>query len=291
MGLTVHYVLKANLPEAAAVRAAVEKIRQFALDLPFEHVGEIVDVKGDDCEFEQHRAELQKGERNESLAWMQIQASESVTPAWNKRVSYRFAPTRIIAFTACPGPGSEPANLGLGLYPAEIEREGRPIPTKLGGWRWQSFCKTQYASDPACGGVPNFLRCHISLITLLERAAKIPGLKVRIDDEGHYGPSTYADDYEAAHAAGRKPTYRRHAGRKSPARLAEVVGESNTMIASLAGALSDACAGNGIGLESPIKAFQNFEQLEFKGANSKHVGTFLTAMKKLATSLVPPETP
>lgn len=50
--------------------------------------------------------------------------------------------------------------------------EKRKIKTGLGsGWRHSSFCKTQYASDPECGGVPNFLKCHISLITLLDRIA------------------------------------------------------------------------------------------------------------------------
>ena len=79
--------------------------------------------------------------------------------------------------------------------------ELRKVPTKLAGWQWRSFCKTQYASDPKCGGVPNFLRCHISVITLLDRMAKMPGLSVRVDDEGQYGESTYSDDLQEAHAS------------------------------------------------------------------------------------------
>ncbi|HQU45826.1 MAG TPA: hypothetical protein PK867_23630 [Pirellulales bacterium] len=46
--------------------------------------------------------------------------------------------------------------------------ELRTVPTRLAGWRWGSFCKTQYASDPKHGGPANFLRCHISLVALLE---------------------------------------------------------------------------------------------------------------------------
>jgi hypothetical protein len=134
------------------------------------------------------------------------------------------------------------------------------VPTKLTGWRWQSFCMTQYASDPKCGGVPNFFRCHISVITLLDRMAKFPGLKVTVDDEGKYGPSLYSDDWQEAHEAGRKPRYRRHKGQYNPAALAMEVGEWNEMIAGMSGALSDAMLKSGVELESPIKDFPDFER-------------------------------
>src|SRR5690606_4233953 len=58
--------------------------------------------------------------------------------------------------------------------------EVRKVKTRLGGWRWSSFTKTQYASDPACGGIPNFLRCHISVVTLLEdRKSVVEGTRLR----------------------------------------------------------------------------------------------------------------
>jgi len=329
MGLTIHYTLKSDQENA---KLTVHKMRQLALDLPFEEVGEIVDLKGKQCLTEPRRKGLQNGdEKNESLFWLMIQAGKHVTCPWNKRISQTVNPTRIIAFNTWPGPGSEPANVGLCLYPAEVEWEYKPeddqrfevvtqddgfgwhefswqkwnrhcrrhhaftrspaafnemrkVPTKLAGWQWESFCKTQYASDPTCGGIPNFLRCHISVITLLDRMAKLPGLRVKVDDEGKYGPSTYSDDWKEATEAGRKPTYRRHSGKYNPAALASEVGDWNTMIAGLSGSLSDALAGSGIALESPIKDFPNFEQLEFKGQNQKHLTPFLQAMKKLATA-------
>jgi len=330
MGLTIQYSLKSKLHDAEQIKQTVHQMRQLALDLPFEEVGEIVDLQGEQCNTEARRAELQNGdENNESLFWLMIQAGKSVDCPWNKRISRTINPSRIIAFHAWPGPGSEPANIGLCLYSAEIEWEYTPedderfqsapksgggwhrfdwpkwdrhckcthaftrspaafvetrqVPTKLAGWRWGSFCKTQYASDPECGGIPNFLRCHISVVTLLDRMAKLPGLKVRVDDEGKYGPSTYSDDWQEADAAGRKPTYRRHKGQYNPAALAKEVGEWNTMIASFAGALGDALAGSGVELDAPIKDFADFEQLEFKGQkNKKHLATFLHAMKELA---------
>ncbi len=330
MGLTIQYSLKSKLDDAEQIKQTVHRMRQLALDLPFEEVGEIVDLQGEQCSTEARRSELQNGdEKNESLFWLMIQAGKHVQCPWNKRISRTINPTRVIAFNTWPGPGSEPANLGLCLYPAEIEweyspedderfqsapksgigwhrfdwlkwdryckrthafnrspaafTETRQVPTKLAGWRWGSFCKTQYASDPECGGVPNFLRCHISVITLLDRMAKLPGLKVSVDDEGKYGPSTYSDDWKEADAAGRKPTYRRHKGQYNHAALAKEVGEWNTMVASFAGALGDALAGSGMTLEAPIKDFADFEQLEFKGQkNRKHLASFLQAMKTLA---------
>ena len=329
MGLTIHYSLKSKLPDANQVKQTVHQMRQLALDLPFEEVGEIVDLKGKQCETEARRKELQNGdEKNESLFWLMIQAGQHVQCPWNKRISRTVNPTRIIGFETWPGHGSEPANFGLCLYPTEVEweytpdddqrfqsapKEGfgwhrfdwrkwdrhckrthsftrspaafnevRKVPTQLTGWYWRSFCKTQYASNPECGGVPNFLKCHISVITLLDRMAKLPGLKVTVDDEGKYGPSTYSDDYKEAYEAGRKPTYTRHKGKYSPVALANEVGEWNSMIAGLSGALSDALAGSGVQLEAPIKDFANFEQLEFKGQNLKYLDPFLKAMKTLS---------
>ena len=237
-----------------------------------------MDIKGEQCNTEARRAELQNGdEKNESLFWLLIQAAKSVTCPWDKHCSRRIHPTRIIAFNTWPGPGSEAANFGLCLYPHEVEWEYKPeddqrfqevedgwrnafswekwwrckshrspvdfyeirkVPTKLTSWQWESFCKTQYASDPTCGGIPNFLRCHISVITLLDRMAKLPGLKVTVEDEGKYAPSTYSDDWKEAQEAGRKPTFRRHKGLYNPAALAKEVGDWNTMIAGFAGALA-----------------------------------------------------
>lgn len=330
MGLTICYKLHSKHDDAKLVEQTVHQMRQLALDLPFEEVGDIINLSGEQCNTEARRAELQNGDdKNESLFWLLIQAGKHVDCPWNKRISMTINPTHVIAFNTWPGPGSEPANLGLCLYPAEVEWEYTPeedqrfqsapkkgfgwhqfdyakwrkhcqrhghrpwespskftevrkVQTNLSGWRWRSFCKTQYASDPQCGGVPNFLRCHISVVTLLDRMAKLPGLKVTMDDEGKYGPSVYSDDWKEAHASGRKPTYRRHKGQYSPAALAKEVGEWNTMVAGLTGALTDALAGTGIDLEAPIKDFQDFERLAFTGKKKKHVAPFLKAMKALA---------
>ncbi len=55
VGLTIHYSLKSKLADAKQVKQTVHQMRQLALDLPFEEVGEIVDLKGKQCDTEARR--------------------------------------------------------------------------------------------------------------------------------------------------------------------------------------------------------------------------------------------
>ena len=308
MGLTIQYNLEADTDSPEGARRLVEDCRQLALNLPFAHVGQVLTAQGKECDFEARRTELQSGDPSvENLFGLLIHAGQYVGCPWNKHIRCRVNPVRVVAFTIGPGAGCEPAEMGLCLYPAEIEweykvqddqrfQEARPggiwqefshqkwsrycqrhhgmyrcleefterrqVPTGLTGWRWGSFCKTQYASNPDCGGVANFLKCHIGLITLLDRMAKLPGLKVSLDDEGKFGRSYYSDNWREADAAGRKRTYRWHKGQYDVAALARQVGEWNEMIAAEVGRLKDLL---GPQLKSPITKFPNYEHLEASG--------------------------
>jgi hypothetical protein len=309
MGLTIHYGLTAS-PEADA-KSLVKAMRSLALDLPFQEVGDIVHLKGKQCDPEYWRG------KDGTKSWMTIQAQESVKCPWNKQVSYRVSAAEIIGFETCPANGSEPANIGLCLFPEFIDmeykvddddrfkkkgsdgwprfdydkysnfvrkngislankwkNETRSVPTSLKGWSWSSFCKTQYASNPECGGVTNFLRAHISVVTLLEKIGKLPGVKAKLNDEGEYGPCVNS----RGTPEGQKPRYRRHKGLYSPALLAKEVGQWNEMVAAFVGGLGDSI---GQSMAAPIKEFANFEQLEFRGAKQKNVGEFLKALASL----------
>ena len=160
-------------------------------------------------------------------------------------------------------------------------QEQRKITTRLGGWRWKGFCKTQYASNPECGGIPNFVRCHLFVIHLLDRIGKLPAVKVEMDDEGKYGRSYYTDDPWAE-----KRVYTWHEGKYDVKALVEEVGEWNEMIATTFGAIKDVAQAGGLGVDSAITEFPNFEQLEFKGQNQKYLGPFLQAMRELAAQQV-----
>ena len=186
MGLTIHYSLRSNLPKPKQARILVAALRRRAQDLPFDSVGEIIERSGPECDFK-------KCGDDDPHRWLLIQAGQYVElPGSEGRYSFSVAPTELIAFETFPGPGCEPANLGLCRYPAVIEVDDpehrgskRRLRTKLSGWRWSSFCKTQYASNLEAGGVTNFLRCHLAVVRLLDYAKQINILD-NVHDEGEF---------------------------------------------------------------------------------------------------------
>jgi hypothetical protein len=153
-------------------------------------------------------------------------------------------PRRLIAFGTSPGAGCEEANFGLCRYPATLQittdtGRSQRIPTgvKAGEWVWSSFCKTQYASNPQCGGVAHFLKCHLLVVTLLDRAREL-GILETVCDEGNYWEHRDAE------------------------RLTREVGQWNQMIAAFVGKLKDQLGGQ---MAAPITDFPNFEHLEADG--------------------------
>ena len=237
MGLTVHYKLKSDTRSPAEARRLVEELRKRALDLPFQEVGEIVELKGEACSFD--RCDQEHPHR-----WLLIQAGQFVE---RENVHYTVMPKHVIAFSADPGQGCEQANFGLCLYPAVLNikdpRTGlaRRLRTELTGWCWSSFCKTQYASSPDAGGVPNFLRCHLLVVRLLDHAKQL-GILASVKDEG--------DFWE----------------KRNIKALAQEVGEWNEGMAGLVGQLKDLL---GDDMEAPITQFPDFEHLEAKGRKKK----------------------
>ncbi len=243
MGLTIHYQLATTGDEAHA-RRLVQQLQQAALDLPFQYVGEVVEFRGDECDFKR-RAD------DDPHRWLLIQARTSialpVTAAERRRGVRRdidVLPVHVIAFETEPGDGSEAANFGLCLFPVEVPhpRFGK-VQTKLDGWSWHSFSKTHYASDPRCGGLPNFLRCHLGVVALLDEAQRL-GCLAKVSDEGEFWET------------------------RSLERLTKEIGEQSAVLASvfgdLKGALGQAPGGAGA-VEAPIAGYPNFEHLEAEG--------------------------
>jgi hypothetical protein len=113
----------------------------------------------------------------------------------------------------------------------------RTLRTGIKHWSWKSFCKTQYSSDPALGGVENFLSCHLSVIHLLDHAQAM-GILEEVKDEG-----SYWDDRDVRS-------------------LAEEVAQWNEQIAGLVGKMKDSLGGD---IEAAILKYQNFEHLEARG--------------------------
>ena len=154
-------------------------------------------------------------------------------------------PEHVIGFSTYPGSGSEEANVGLSKFPKTVIVPNQAVRGKDhrikvpdgGGWKWHSFCKTQYANEH---GLENFLRCHLSVVAMLDAAKRI-GFDVVVNDEGHYW------EKRDVHA------------------LVREIGEWDQMIAAFGGSLKDAAGVAGMTIESPIFDRKDFEQLEMKG--------------------------
>lgn len=239
MGMTIHYRLQAKTRSPAKVQQLLGQLRQRALDLPFKEVGEIVELAGHACDPQQY-------DRDDPLRWLVTQAAQFVV---HEEVHHSVRLEHLFAFYTWPGEGCEAANFGLGLYPKTVQVEDlsrRPPPiinlrTGIKNWSWSSFCKTQYASNPEDGGVAHFLRCHLSVIRLLDHAKDLRILE-SVSDEGGFWEKR---DVKA---------------------LAEEVGDWNQAIAGLAGELKDLL---GEDVESQITNYPDFEHLEAKGRSRK----------------------
>ncbi|MGA2496814.1 MAG: hypothetical protein ABSH20_03690 [Tepidisphaeraceae bacterium] len=207
MGLTIHYSLKTETPSIRTIRQMLSHLRQRALDLPFKSVGPLVELRGRACDFERQPP-------SSPHRWLLIQAGGSVE---HGSCSYNVSPRHLLAFETQPGDGCEAANFGLCLHPVSIgvvDREVCPhrrrrLRTGLGGWSWRSFCKTQYASNANCGGVENFLRCHLLVIRMLDEARNL-GLLQSVSDEGEYWEKRdiQARPGKSANGTSRSPRWR-----------------------------------------------------------------------------------
>ena len=230
MGLTIHYSLKSDAASPEKARQLVEQLRQAALDLAMTEVGDVVEFSGPACDF--HAA------TDDSHRWLLVQARRMIQAG---EAYDRVVPTHVIAFSAWPGEECEVANFGLACYPATVETRNGALATGLGGWSWQSFCKTQYASNPDVGGMANFVRCHLAVVRLLDRA-KAMGILEAVKDESHFWDNR---DVKA---------------------LVETVGQWNRHIAGIVGQFKDQIGGD---FAAPITDFPNFEHLEADAQKEK----------------------
>ena len=236
MGLTIHYKLRTPLVEVADMRALLGSLRERASTLPFQEVGPLVELEGSAADFEQ-------GQRGEEHRWLKMQAT-----AYLRRgnLDLQMKPLRLIGFSTSPGEGCEDANVGFCTYPASFTQPDesgrrRQFTTHLDGWRWSSFCKTQYASNPDCGGIANFLRCHLCVVQLLDFARSTGKIAVEVHDEGDYWENR---DLE---------------------KLAREVGSWNEQLAAFCGQVKDEAARHRGDVAAAITQFPNFEHLEAKG--------------------------
>lgn len=264
MGLTIHYKLRSRVTTLKGAREKMSAFREAIAGLGFEQLSDIFHMEGAAADFEKRGRhvsaltdQVDKIE-DETKRWFLIQSSTQVKDPSDRSRSYIQPPYEVVGFSTWPGDGCEAANFGLSRYPETIKVNGREILTGLKGWSWRSFCKTQYASDPECGGVANFVKCHLQVVAALDIAKKL-NLLGHVHDEGGYWEKR---DVQA---------------------LAKEVGEWNEMIAALGGALSDALKESGGTLLAPILERGDFERLETEGLKDPKIKRMAEMIRLTAT--------
>jgi hypothetical protein len=168
-------------------------------------------------------------------------------------------PTELHYFHVRPGPGSDSAVFFLAKYPKSVSANGRlrRVP-RASVWSSQSWCKTQYASNH---GLENFLRCHLGVIAILDKAREL-GLSVTTHDDGHFH------------------------GTRSVPRLIEAVKQWNELVAGF-GALIAERLPLDTKSEGGLTGRQDLEHLEARGlAHFRDLSTFV---KKLMSPRAPRE--
>ena len=216
MGLHLNYELR--LPDSTSsddVGRTLHELRAFALTLPFRHVSHVYEP-GPDA----------RGEGLERLRWFAAIIAEP-WPEDDPPLAGDVATAQ--GFFVNPGERCETACCG---FLRRSDQRGRRRE-----WFWHWSCKTQYASDTKCGGVANFLRCHLAVIKMLDHARKL-GILERVSDEGGFWE------------------------RRDVKALAQEVGQWNETIAALAGQLRDWF---GDEVVAQITRYPDFEHLEAKG--------------------------
>ena len=225
MGMHVFYELRARCGGLHEAEGLVRGLHAAAMNLPFDRVTHVRPVRtapgGADGTFAIEHVELP-------------QAGES-------KVRYLpFYPIEGLAFVVFPGEGCESASFGLARYPRTVldDETGSTHPTGFGDeFYWHSGCKTQYAFRVS---PEHFLRCHLSLVDLLDRANAL-GMVERVNDEGGYWE-----------------------GRSVEALLARRQ-EHDEMVAAMVGPIIDALSGAGGHIVAPITGDPRFEYLEAEG--------------------------
>jgi hypothetical protein len=227
MGLTVHFKLAAPAGDTEAqAKKLVESMRRVALRFQREGlVDKVLPITS---------AATTLGRFARGWLILPVPGKE------NTSTGVEVCPAQGFLFCVEVGKECEPLWLGLCRYPETILHRGHKLPTKTGGgWRLAGFSKTQYAS---LHGWEHFLRCHRAVVDLLA-ALRMPGVRVKISDEGDYWP------------------------RRSVTALRQNLNQMNGVVAAAAGALKDLDeAANGQShVQSPIFAHQHFERLEAEG--------------------------
>ncbi len=244
MGLNIHYSLKLDYGGANLAREKIKTLHQFALNLPFAEVGELVEFQAEADELNLGEGVTQtKRDRSDPQYWIRANANRGIL---YDRYHFTVPAQQAIYFRVSPGEGCETAIFGLAIYPEtvvqQVDDRLEQIDTDMQGWCWFGLCKTQYASNPNYGGIEHFLKCHFLIIQVLDEAQRL-GIVEKVTDDGTYW------EQRDLHA------------------LTQALEDHNALVAAIVGQLGDVLNRVGQGqAHAPITSYPNFEYLEAKGS-------------------------
>lgn len=155
MSTTFNYSFVAKDLNESEIHHIIGRLHAKALELPFKSVSKIVDLSGDE-----HAARFRPDDSTQRL----------LTKA--QKDGQRLS--RVIGFLAELGDGEGALAIALALYSGDQSK-----------WSWNSICQTWVSGTKKCGGIPNFLRCHLSVAALLDCATGL-GMEVEVAGAANY---------------------------------------------------------------------------------------------------------
>jgi hypothetical protein len=169
MALSIRFSFAANTATEMHIRCLVRQLFAFSLTQPLSGHSEIVELTGNECELPNDI-----GANTFLLASAQQLVERGGT-------LHRTSPNHIVAFTVYPAHGCEQVHFGLARATTQILSLD-PFNGLRCQWYWQGFCKTSTAGHASCGGIKNFLKSHLLIISILE-FAKTLGIHVSVEDD------------------------------------------------------------------------------------------------------------
>jgi hypothetical protein len=203
MGLTIHYSIEASQDwTRRQIRQKLEDTRRFALALPVISVGQVVEFRGKDCDYQtgQQQGETPDGaDARDSFRWAKIQAGRHVESPWRPGESRQQAPSHMMCLSIHPAEGCEEMNVGWCSFPRFVwKREQDHAP----GWS-NVFHGTSYRNSE------KLLRAFLKKYRLL----KMPNNRGRHGRlGGHSEPLHYTSGGGVSIRSGRYLSHRRGYG-------------------------------------------------------------------------------
>lgn len=202
MGLTINFGFYYPTTSKKVAMMIVDRLYQIALDISFQEVEAPKYFQGDSTRFDRN------SNQKDPDSWLKIQANQWVVFSQKRnsklKTHVNVEPLEFYGFTVIVADGCESMEIGLARHPKTIEYKGKRKRTKVIHWQWTSRVKTEYAFNEEYGGLPNFLAAHLLVINFLDRASRIKGLKIEVDDEGCYHEirslNKLTEEIKASHA-------------------------------------------------------------------------------------------